>query len=43
MFHGFTDREHTGLENCQHKHLHVAKFDAFLAHLKRHHGTEVGL
>lgn len=37
MFHGFTDREHAGLENCQHKHLHVAKFDAFLAHLKRHH------
>jgi peptidoglycan/xylan/chitin deacetylase (PgdA/CDA1 family) len=36
MFHGLTDREHTGLENCQHKHLHVRRFEAFLAHLKKH-------
>jgi len=36
MFHGLTEREHTGLENCQHKHLHVRRFEAFLAHLKKH-------
>lgn len=36
MFHGLTDREHTGLENCQHKHLHVRRFESFLAHLKKH-------
>ncbi len=37
MFHGFTDREHQGCENCQHKHLHVQKMESFLAHLKKHH------
>ena len=36
MFHGLTDREHTGLENCQHKHLHVHRFESFLAHLKKY-------
>jgi peptidoglycan/xylan/chitin deacetylase (PgdA/CDA1 family) len=36
MFHGLTDREHMGLENCQHKHLHVRRFESFLAHLKKH-------
>ncbi len=36
MFHGLTDREHTGLENCQHKHLDVRRFELFLAHLKKH-------
>lgn len=33
MFHGLTDKEHKGLENCQHKHLHVARFEALAAHL----------
>jgi peptidoglycan/xylan/chitin deacetylase (PgdA/CDA1 family) len=37
MFHGFTDREHQGCENSQHKHLHVCKMDAFLAFLTRHY------
>ncbi len=37
MFHGFTDREHTGLENAQHKHLAVQKFELFLRHLRRHY------
>ncbi len=37
MFHGFTDRDHAGIENCQHKHLHVSKFAALLAHLSRHY------
>jgi peptidoglycan/xylan/chitin deacetylase (PgdA/CDA1 family) len=37
MFHGLTDREHTGLENCQHKHLHVARFEAVAAHLAAHY------
>lgn len=37
MFHGLTDQEHSGLENCQHKHLHVAKFQAFAAHLAAHY------
>ena len=27
MFHGLTDRVHEGLENCQHKHLHVRHFE----------------
>lgn len=36
MFHGFTDKAHTGLENAQHKHLDVQKFEAFLQHLVRH-------
>lgn len=36
MFHGLTDRKHSGLENCQHKHLHVQRFEAFLVHLKKH-------
>lgn len=36
MLHGLTDREHTGLENSQHKHLHVRRFESFLAHLKKH-------
>lgn len=36
MFHGLTDRQHEGLENCQHKHLHVKRFEAFLKHLKDH-------
>ena len=37
MFHGFTDRAHDGIENCQHKHLDVAKFEALLKHLGRHY------
>jgi peptidoglycan/xylan/chitin deacetylase (PgdA/CDA1 family) len=37
MFHGFTDKEHSGCENCQHKHLHNTKFEAFLKHLKQHY------
>lgn len=37
MFHGFTDKEHTGLENAQHKHLHVKTFDTFLGHLAKHY------
>lgn len=37
MFHGFTDREHPGCENSQHKHLHVRKMDAFLGFLTRHY------
>jgi len=36
MFHGLTDLQHYGLDNCQHKHLHVKRFDAFLNHLKKH-------
>lgn len=34
MFHGFTDCVHTGLENCQHKHLDLNRFESFLRHLK---------
>lgn len=37
MFHGFTDSDHFGLENCQHKHLNVTRFEEFLLHLKKHH------
>ena len=37
MFHGFTDHEHSGCENCQHKHLHNTKFEVFLKHLKQHY------
>jgi len=37
MFHGFTDHEHSGCENCQHKHLLATKFEAFLKHLKKHY------
>jgi peptidoglycan/xylan/chitin deacetylase (PgdA/CDA1 family) len=37
MFHGLTDCLHSGCENCQHKHLHVATFEAFLAFLARHY------
>jgi peptidoglycan/xylan/chitin deacetylase (PgdA/CDA1 family) len=37
MFHGLTDREHTGCENGQHKHLHVDKFEEFLKFLTRHY------
>lgn len=37
MFHGLTDKEHTGLENCQHKHLHVKHFEALAAHLAAHY------
>jgi peptidoglycan/xylan/chitin deacetylase (PgdA/CDA1 family) len=37
MFHGLTDREHTGCENGQHKHLHADKFEAFLKFLTRHY------
>jgi peptidoglycan/xylan/chitin deacetylase (PgdA/CDA1 family) len=33
MFHGLTDVEHTGLENCQHKHLHVRHFEGIMEHL----------
>lgn len=33
MFHGLTDQVHEGLENCQHKHLHVSRFEALMAHL----------
>lgn len=36
MFHGFTDQKHQGLENAQHKHLEVQKFEAFLKHLTQH-------
>jgi peptidoglycan/xylan/chitin deacetylase (PgdA/CDA1 family) len=34
-FHGFTDHEHAGSENAQHKHLHVDKFAAFLEFLTK--------
>jgi peptidoglycan/xylan/chitin deacetylase (PgdA/CDA1 family) len=37
MFHGFTERMHNGCENIQHKHMHVAKFEAFLDFLTRHY------
>lgn len=37
MFHGFTDCDHSGCENAQHKHLHVDKFAAFLAFLTKHY------
>jgi peptidoglycan/xylan/chitin deacetylase (PgdA/CDA1 family) len=37
MLHGLTDREQTGLENCQHKHLHVARFERLAAHLATHY------
>lgn len=37
MFHGFTDFEHPGCENSQHKHLHVKKFESFLVHLQQHY------
>lgn len=37
MFHGFTDRPHSGCENSQHKHLHVEKLKTFLQFLKRHY------
>ncbi len=30
MFHGFTEQKVGGLENSQHKHLHVEKFEKFL-------------
>jgi peptidoglycan/xylan/chitin deacetylase (PgdA/CDA1 family) len=35
MLHGFTDREHQGTENCDHKHLHIKKFEEFLTVLMR--------
>jgi len=35
MFHGLTNERHEGLENCQHKHLDVERFDAFLHYLKK--------
>jgi peptidoglycan/xylan/chitin deacetylase (PgdA/CDA1 family) len=35
MFHGFTDRDHEGLENCDHKHLRADKFEQFLRLLRR--------
>lgn len=37
MFHGFTDQQHAGCENSQHKHLHVEKFEVFLRFLKHHY------
>jgi peptidoglycan/xylan/chitin deacetylase (PgdA/CDA1 family) len=37
MFHGVTDQDHVGVENCQHKHLHVAKLELFLERLSRHY------
>ena len=37
MFHGFTNIDHDGLENCQHKHLHVKRFEALAAHLAAHY------
>ncbi|MGV3658741.1 MAG: polysaccharide deacetylase family protein [Prosthecobacter sp.] len=37
MFHGFTDRAHTGGENSQHKHLDVDKLETFLTFLTRHY------
>jgi peptidoglycan/xylan/chitin deacetylase (PgdA/CDA1 family) len=37
MFHGLTDREHVGLENCQHKHLHVESFSVLMSHLASHY------
>lgn len=37
MFHGLTDRDPAGLENCQHKHLHVQRFEALAAHLASHY------
>lgn len=33
MFHGLTDRCHDGLENCQHKHLHVERFQVLMSHV----------
>lgn len=35
MFHGLTDREHAGLENAQHKHLHIKLFEAYLDHIQQ--------
>lgn len=37
MLHGVTDQDHHGVENCQHKHLHVAKLEQFLERLSRHY------
>jgi len=37
MFHGLTDLEHGGLENCQHKHLHVSRFEGIMSHLARNY------
>lgn len=37
MFHGLTDQDHTGLENCQHKHLDVRHFEALVSHLREHY------
>lgn len=37
MFHGLTDKVHKGLENCQHKHLHVERFEALVNHLSVHY------
>lgn len=37
MFHGLTEHEHSGLENCQHKHLHVACFEHLVSHLAAHY------
>lgn len=37
MFHGLTDKEHSGLENCQHKHLDVGRFEALAASLAAHY------
>jgi len=37
MFHGVTDQDHSGVENCQHKHLHVAKLEQFLERLSRNY------
>lgn len=39
MFHGLTDSDHSGIENCQHKHLHVARFEALLEHLKEYYSV----
>jgi len=33
MFHGLTDQEHHGLENCQYKHLNVDSFELLVRHL----------
>ncbi|MBL9177483.1 MAG: polysaccharide deacetylase family protein [Verrucomicrobiaceae bacterium] len=33
MFHGLTDKEHSGLENCQHKHLDGERFEGLVAGL----------
>ena len=39
MFHGLTDRVHEGLENCQHKHLHVRHFELLVAYLASHYNV----